>query len=75
MKNGIIEENKIKDLKHILINIGVNDLDAKPGIKDFLELREIIGEIHKSIQKFESERSNTSERKQRYRGQNMRRYD
>ena len=47
LRTAILNENHIKELKHLLIHVGVNDLDTKPGMQVFEELCEIIGEIRK----------------------------
>ena len=47
LRTAIRNENQIKELKYILIHIGVNDLDTKPGKLVFQELCEVIGEIRR----------------------------
>ena len=42
LKKSILNEKTLKSVKHILINIGVNDLDSKSGSDVFAELKGII---------------------------------
>ena len=47
VKDSIEKDTSIKSLKHILINVGVNDIDSKSGEEVFDEIRETIEVIRK----------------------------
>ena len=43
----IFEDNKIETLRHVLLNVGVNDLDTKDPDTTFQELLSIVEEIRR----------------------------